>query len=194
MPAVAQKDLASPDGEGVCKTEPEGLSPWTLDSLASMCQRKGVVFRESTAFTSLNAVLVRCGTSVSISVRASLPTREKIFVLAHELGHLALDHASTSSGSDSSSIPHVNEDLDASVLGNREQEADIWAAHMLVKPELVAGQMRNSSSRNLDDGVSETQIAKQIGILLNVPARAVLQWLHHRDHEFEIAPYAWLLS
>src|SRR5258707_5139992 len=65
---------------------------WTLEVLVETCRRKGVTYMETSAFRSVRGVTFTCGHTRIVCVQQSLPEAEKIFALAHELGHIALGH------------------------------------------------------------------------------------------------------
>jgi len=165
---------------------------WTLERLIEACRIKGIRFDETHNLTSLQGFAVSCGRTVLINVRANLPREEKLFTLAHELGHIALGRMYTTT------VGEVLDWLDTSLAAfqdaAQETSADLWAAHLLVPPELFAAHYAAAKERMATSPEEDIlasamrQTARSLGVLPHV----VEIWYAHRDECPVPAPASWL--
>ncbi|HEY7350204.1 MAG TPA: ImmA/IrrE family metallo-endopeptidase [Ktedonobacterales bacterium] len=163
---------------------------WSAQALAEACRNRGIEYEESVAFSSLRGVVVRCGKTIIMSVRASLEEREKIFTIGHELAHLALNYMPSDPIiylKDTQSTPHILQD------SQKEMEADVWAAHLLVFPEVYEQALEEAGARYPTEQAQQVQKEAIIYTAnrLNIPVQVVDLWLRHRDWPFSEAPQVW---
>lgn len=173
------------------ETEPPPVF-WTLERLVDACRRKGIDYEETPNLASLQGFAVSCGQTFLISVRANLPPDEKLYTLAHELGHIALGRMYTTT------IGQVLQWLDTSLAAfqdtAQESNAHLWAAHLLVSPEVFAlchadAQVRLDTSREEEILASAMQrTAERLGI----PRHAVELWYAHQHEVPTPTPNDWL--
>jgi|SRR5690348_382961 len=196
MNTVVEGDLTEGD---ITDQKATGLKSyaWSVGILTSACEGTGIDYRESQAFSSLRGVVVRCGETLIISVRADLPEPLKITALAHELGHVARGH-----------LYHpapvwareTNRMFVSFVQGNeKEREADVWAAHLLVRPEVYEQYLHNACARALAEERAEIGIealvdeaVAQTSAYLNIPVEVVALWHQTRDAALSEAAQTWL--
>src|SRR5689334_3388002 len=138
MDGTALEAYVDTDGEmrAVLDQKDDAVTPhgWSVRLLAKVCGRSNIWYKETPVYTTLLGVAITCGGTSTISVRSSLSEPEKIAVIAHELGHIALGHTR---------ISHTeflrdprNARIPVSDDEGSELEASIWAAHLLVRPEV----------------------------------------------------------
>ena len=171
---------------------PPGL--WTLESLVDACWRKGIDYEETPNLASLQGFAVSCGQTFLISVRSNLPPDEKLYTLAHELGHIARGRMYTTT------IGQVLEWLDPSLAAfqdtAQESTAHLWAAHLLVSPEVFASCYAHAHQR-LPTARSEELLGsamQRTAECLVVPRHAVELWYTHQQEVPTPTPTEWLLD
>lgn len=160
---------------------------WSVKVLKEACEKRGIEYEESEAFSALRGVVVRCGKTIIMSVRASLEDQEKIFTIAHELAHLALNYLPSDPVvylRDSDAAPRLIQNKE------KEQEVDIWAAHFLVRPEVYEQCLKEAEALFPPERAVEEALARAAH-RLNIPVRVVGLWLRSRDKYFAVAPRAW---
>ena len=165
---------------------------WTISALKAICERKNIECEQTDAFTNLRGVVVSCGQSSIISIRASLSEAEKIFVIAHELAHIALGHtqpASMGSLREARSLAQPSDEKEA-----KEQEANNWAAHLLVRPEVYERCVQEARRLSRDEKAIKQYAIDRTASLLKIPAYAVEIWLASREAVllFPEDPFQWL--
>jgi hypothetical protein len=175
---------------GTTATRPSGgharggaarISPaWTVARLADLCRHKGIIYDESSALTGLSGLAAASGDVVLIRVRADLEERERVATLARELGHVyraqhRQEHLPRRAAPE---LLHTGDPA-------QERDADIWAAHCLVLPEVY------ETARVAHPGDGAGAIA-ETAERLNIPERMVRLWLEHRDAHFGEDPRTWL--
>ncbi len=164
---------------------------WTLADLRAACERKRIRYEETPVYENLRGVVVSYGRTSIISVKQTLPEREKIAVLAHELAHIALEHTHDrpqymlpSMGDDGSqSFDHDPE---------KEHQAQIWAAHLLVQPEVFDQLLSDAQASGASKSHALRLAAEQTASALNIPLNMVKLWTQTRDWPFQETPRAWL--
>jgi hypothetical protein len=75
----------------------------------------------------------------------------------------------------------------------KELEASVWAAHLLVRPEVFEENLE--AALQATNGNQEEAIAHAIeeaANALNIPAETVALWVEHRDATFAVDPLEWL--
>lgn len=163
-------------------------SATTMNDLVAACSRWDIDYEESQVFIHLRGVVVTCGRSSVISVRASLPKADKLFTLAHELGHVALGHTATST------FEYQFEPGDASLPpgDEKDREASVWAAHLLVRPEVFEAALREAQAEYHNGTRARTEAIARTAQRLGIPLYAVNLWLETKDQTFIEEPSAWL--
>lgn len=162
---------------------------WSIDNLRAACERKHIRYEESSVYENLRGVVVRYGRTSIISVKASLPEQEKIAVLAHELAHVALQHTQSRpqyllpSSDDSHPFAHDPE---------KEQQAQIWAAHLLVRAEVFERLLRESRTAHRVENDALQEAIRRTADALNIPASTVKLWTETRSWVFPESPKSWL--
>lgn len=160
---------------------------WSVQALKEACEKRGIECEESEAFSALRGVVVRCGKTIIMSVRASLEEQEKIFTIAHELAHLALNYLP------SDPVVYLREsDAAPRLIQNKEkeQEIDVWAAHFLVRPEVYEKCVQEAEALFPPEQAAEEALARAAH-RLNIPVQVVGLWLRSRDKHFAVAPRVW---
>lgn len=165
---------------------------WTLERLIEACQRKGIAYEETPSLTRMQGFAVSCGRTFLINVRANLPPDEKLFTLAHELGHIALGRMYTTT------LGQVLEWLDTSFGAfqdtAQERNADLWAAHLLVSPEVFGACLTNAQTQSR--GVAKHEVLasamQRTAEHLGIPRHAVELWHARRDECPTPAPVDWI--
>jgi IrrE N-terminal-like domain len=185
---VDNKDTEEKGTGGAYVAVGHARSPSTLVELIDACVRKDIDYEESKVFTHLRGVVVTCGRSSVISVRASLSEADKKFTLAHELGHVALGHTSASA------FEYQIETHDMLKLPSDEKDHDasIWAAHLLVDPEAYDACLSEAQVEFGDSDLAYSTAIVNTAQSLGIPAYAVELWLETRDRVFSEDPKAWL--
>jgi IrrE N-terminal-like domain len=175
-----QRMLASKSSASRVRMRTEKLEgAWTLALLVAACQRKHIIYEESPELTALRGVVATCGQTVLVRVSAKLPLAERLVTLAHELGHVALGHRRGVSGP--GSVSALLQPSDQA----QELAANIWAAHLLVRPDIydaARARYRGDKTR----AVAET--AEQ----LQIPVRIVRLWLKYRAEHLPEDPSVWM--
>lgn len=172
-------------------TEPSRV-PWTLEGLVEACRRKGIDYEETPNLRCLQGFAVSCGSTFLISVRASLPPDEKLYTLAHELGHIALDRMYATT------IGEVLDWLDPSFAAFQdaglEDSVHLWAAHLLVSPEVFAWYDADVRARMGGSRPEEilTSAMQRTAEHLGIPRHAVEIWHAHQNEIPTPAPNTWL--
>jgi hypothetical protein len=180
---------------------------WTLDGLRQACERKQIVYKENPLYHTIRGLVVTCGQTAIISLRASLPEREKIFACAQQLGLLALSRTPSTARleapnrtsqlmgrryvGDWVTMPHEDERAEAAL----HKESEIWAAHLLMDRLLVTAQAATDAGiRQVAVAESETynHTTERIAETLNIPPQSVALWLETQAHVFRVPPPAWL--
>lgn len=175
------------------RTASPRLFRWPLDDLIEACRRKNVEYEEADDFLAIEGLVTKCGESILISVRASLEDAEKRFTLSHELAHLALSHQDKGKQA-GFHFELRGDELVIQQNAAKELEADIWAAHLLVDPEVCGEYLKEWQYYSQ---ASNDTIDYAIAILsmeLGIPSRGVRIWLEHRNHRFNVHPTAWLVT
>jgi len=180
-----QGDLA-----GQRRSAPRRPTLWPILALREACQIKQVDYEETPEFVALRGAVVTCGQTAIISVSSSLKDDEKRLTLAHELGHIALGHIR------GVPAPYLWEGQDAPLSltqdKDREREADIWAAHLLVEPEVYAENLQHVQEFEQDSTRAAVQAMRQTARQVRLPVRIIKLWLKTRDCPFEETPTTWL--
>jgi Zn-dependent peptidase ImmA (M78 family) len=167
----------------------ETPSGWSIDKLRAVCDLKRIRYEETEVYENLRGVVVTYGHTSIISIKESLSEREKIGVLAHELAHVALGHTWHAAGyllvPKDGSLPFYRDP-------EQERDAHIWAAHLLVQPEVFRQKMRNAQASG-STGLPATESAiHETAEELNIPEAVVDQWVKTQDWRFGEDPKAWL--
>jgi hypothetical protein len=195
------------------------VQPWTVKALIEVCKRKGIVYQETDAFSTLNGIVVQCGSAVTIKVRKSLADPCKVAVIAHELGHLALGHTQyqrtrrwdprlgvnvelqatgTTLGATENEATDQEGGQDSAEtgdMGHREEvEADVWAAYALVHPEVFQQHLNVLRADGNDDETACHGAAANVAHDLHLPWHVIERRLYYDDWQFPEPPYKWLLS
>lgn len=184
--ADAEERMKSQNQDGTHATYPG----WSVRLLASICERSNIWYKETSAFTTLLGVAITCGQTSTISVRTSLSESEKIATIAHELGHIALGHTRASHMEfhrdlHTPQIPLVDDKT-------RELEASIWAAHLLVRPDVFHRYFAAWKDAGCNDEVATMHAEEEAATALNIPRDVVQLWVRHRHHVFAVEPKTWL--
>lgn len=163
-------------------------SPWKLEHMYAVARRKHVRLWETDAMVSESGVPALHGLTVSLGDRAVVAVSEllaepdRVAVVAHELGHLALGHLSTRILPKNPAVGRITGDHNAEL----EHSVDIWAAHALVDEgvydALIAGGMAP------DDALDHTAAA------LALPEHVLATWAANREIEFDMDPKDWLYA
>lgn len=197
MPIVQKHPTPDTTGDKREVKPPPVFPPvsWTLERLIEACRNKGIRYEETRSLTSLRGFAVNCGRTYLINVRANLPGEEKLFTLAHELGHIALGRMHTTT------LGQVLGWLDTSLAAfqdtDQEDSADLWAAHLLVAPEVFAQCLVDVQTRTGRADASRkaellASAMRQTAEYLGVPPHAVETWYAHQDECPAPAPADWL--
>lgn len=182
-----------PRGRKLLRLPPQ--TTWSISVLEAICQRKNIEYEETDAYTNLRGVVVSCGQSSIISIRASLPEVEKIFVIAHELAHIALGHTQPAS------MGFLREERILALPSHqdpvkeaKEQEANTWAAHLLVRPEVYEQCVQEARGTAHDEASIQQYAVERTAAMLKIPAYAVELWLASREvaQHFPEDPRQWL--
>ena len=186
------KHQREPTGRTLVRMPPQ--TNWSISALEAICQQKNIEYEETNAYTNLRGVVVSCGQSAIISVRASLSEAEKIFVVAHELAHIALGHtapASMGSLGEARSLEVPSHDPEKEA---KEQQANRWAAHLLVRPEVYERCAQEARGLSHDEAGIQQYAIERTASLLKIPAYAVELWLASREalQHFPEEPLQWL--
>lgn len=183
----------APTDRALLRVPPQ--TTWSISALKAVCQRKNIEYEETNAYSNLRGVVVSCGQSSIISVRASLPEAEKIFVIAHELAHIALGHTQPAAMGFLREVrsleAHAHQDP---IRDEKEQEANIWAAHLLVRPEVYERCLQEAREKREDEAAIQRSAIECTAALLKIPAYAVELWLSSREVAalFPEEPLQWL--
>jgi Zn-dependent peptidase ImmA (M78 family) len=192
MLAVAGTSVDLPQTQE--EVQPKSSKPLSedlsLEALVEACRRKRISFEETDQFTVLEGAVVTCGSTSIISVRASLPEPDKRFALAHELAHIALGHGQSAVARylwGKSTVP-------AAFQHDRQQEhdANVWAAHLLVQPEVFERNLRVAGSSIWSGRRAVARAVKLTAKHSKVPEHVVRLWLDNRHVTFPEVPTTWL--
>lgn len=163
---------------------------WSVRLLAKVCGRSHIWYKETPVYTTLLGVSVTCGGTSTISVKSSLSEPEKIAVIAHELGHIALGHTQVSR-TEFLRDPR-NAEIPVSNDRERELEASIWAAHLLVRLEVYQRYFAAWKDAGCSEDDAAAHAEEDCANALNIPRGVVQLWAQHRHHEFDVEPRTWL--
>lgn len=171
--------------------EPGTAERWSVQRLVAAGRQRNIWYKETRAFTTLLGIVVSSGESSLIDVKAELSEREKISTIAHELGHIYLGHTHETP------LKLLRAMSDLPILypedPEKELEASVWAAHLLVRPEVYHAHLE--AALRTTGGDQEEAVAKAIretANTLNIPAETVALWIEHRNATFEVDPLEWL--
>jgi Zn-dependent peptidase ImmA (M78 family) len=174
------------------------LQAWSLARLEAACVQKRIHFRESPSMSVHHGIAARRGETVTISIQAALPEPLKVAALAHELGHIYLGHTR----SPETGYRRAFRGMTLSIVqdANKEQAADIWAAHLLVYPEVFQWNWELALELPVvwdEVGVSDSGVVLALAIartsqVLNIPPEMVALWWRTREIVFPEAPRDWL--
>jgi hypothetical protein len=172
---------------GVIVLPPSPTRPWTSSDLINACAEKGIPYQETDILTSVLGFVTIYGSSARLSVRAGLPEAIRLAVLARGLGHVALGHEvgiyllwET---------PPTKESARAQAYA---EEAAIWAAYLLVRPDVWAHSLSDARETTDEDAQAVTLAAHQTATSLNIPLSVVELWLRHQGRSFQPQPLVWL--
>lgn len=188
------EDIIDTDGEmrAVLGSGDRTVAPrgWSVQLLARVCRRSNIWYKETPVYTTLLGVTVTCGQTSTISVQSSLSESDKIATIAHELGHIALGHTQVSHAE----FLRNPRDVRLPVIDDehRELEASIWAAHLLVRPEVYERYLDVLKGAGWSEDDAAMRAEEQCASALNIPRDVVRLWAQHRYHEFDVEPRAWL--
>lgn len=165
-------------------------SYWPLKELKAACSQKGISCGETNVFSVLNGAIVSCGQTVIINIASSLADGEKRWTLGHELAHLVLGHlndgsSSVQCGEPSATMPWPRDE-------QKEREADTWAVHLLVNPEVYDRHFSAIQNGETSQKTAEAKAVKETAAELDLPEAAVKLWLETRNHQFQTPPSDWL--
>ena len=163
---------------------------YSVADLRAACAVKQIRYEETPVYDKLRGVVVRYARTSIISIKESLPEPEKLVVLAHELGHVALDHTQSSS---SFLLPPPDESRPFAHNPEIEQQARVWAAHLLVRSEVFERFLREAKVTSRDEKLALRAAIRQTASALNVPTTTVKLWTETRDWSFPEAPRSWLM-
>lgn len=163
---------------------------WSVEKLRESCSRKHIYYREAQAFSTLHGVVVSCGNTLIISIRAELPAPLKIAALAHELAHVYLGHVT---GAKPNALRMTQGMLLAFLQdADKEHLANVWAAHLLVEPSVFQSCLdATGAGSDPDERALEAAVTKTVQ-LLNIPPEVVKLWWVTRSAVFPEAPSKWL--
>lgn len=191
MPSILRKHPVTGDIPDQQEAKPVSAL-WTLESLVEACQRIGIDYEETANLSFLQGFAVSCGQTYRICVRASLPRDELLFTLAHELGHIALGCMYTTTIGEM--LDWLGTSLAAFQDHDLEGSAHVWAAHLLVSPEVFA--RCHAEARGHLAGAHEAAILasamQRTAERLGVPKQAVEIWYAHQNEIPTPAPNDWL--
>lgn len=157
---------------------------WSVQRLVDACERKAIDYEERPGYENLLGVVITVAGSHLISIKATQADPDKIFAIAHELAHVALKHPL-----EGGFIHYLRKSDDGAISlyqdAALEQAAHVWAAHLLVRPEVYELALREA----LDD---EEEAMRLTAERLNIPRGVVRLWRDHRDWRFPEEPIAWL--
>jgi hypothetical protein len=166
---------------------------WTIVHFESVLASRDIEFTVSPDLSSVEGLVIQCGETQVLIVQAALSEQKKIAAVAHELGHIALGDMSIERFSHhgfrrttSGALVGILQDV------GREHLADMWAAHLLVRPyvyewclEQAQWRFPGNKSRIASEAIKLTADS------LNIPDYVVSLWLQTRAREFSLSPYEW---
>jgi hypothetical protein len=164
---------------------------WSVGKLVAASRQRDIWYKETREFTTLLGVVVSCGESSLIDVKADLDERQKINTIAHELGHVALGHTREEPIRPLRAL----RDLPGSYSDDTEKEleASVWAAHLLVRPEVYEANLEAAlQATGGDQGEAVARAVQGTSDELNIPTDTVALWIEHRDATFAVDPLEWL--
>jgi Zn-dependent peptidase ImmA (M78 family) len=179
----------TPLGARLSNTEQERVLQmpyWNVKQLLQACSLKGISYEESGKLVNLLSVTVRFKDTYTICVRADLPEPRKVVAIAHELAHCALGH--TIHPAQSQRFPSFLFVQDP----EREHEARIWAAHLLVSAEVYDEEYRSALMLTQSPFKAHQDATIVTARRLGIPPETVTMWVEHRTVAFPIAPSMWL--
>jgi len=194
---------------------------WSLSALQAACARLQIQMEDAHYLSSLSGMSAVAGGTILISVRANLPEREKLVVLARELAHLALGHVPSAlptsrvvrrgqvlprGGQRSLSHPRLaigagspkaaHDDIAAA-----HDEAEAWAAQLLITRQALPAAAHPPlahphpwDSRSSASGELDARFVREMARRLHLPSKVVARWLGYEGWAFEPGPNAWLHS
>lgn len=162
----------------------------SLEELIKTCQHKHIWYTESSVFTTLRGIAVTCGGTSVIKVSDRLDDAEKLVTFAHEIAHVVLGHTKhTSISYLRDRNPHRVHLLDDA---DKEREATIWAAHLLVAPDVYRQSLDEAHTRGFWGSDALEQAMRETAARLGITKEVVRVWVEHQDYTFPVSPAQWL--
>jgi Zn-dependent peptidase ImmA (M78 family) len=144
-------------------------APVDVDLIAKYC---GVAIEETDLGTDVSGLLVVQGDTAVIAYNPDQSDKRRRFTIAHELGHFALHRDSKNE------TIFVDKDFIVKYRSNKsyseveirqEQEANAFAAALLMPKEFIFNELSNDTMRNL----SESQLIEELAAKFNVSVPAM---------------------
>jgi len=165
------------------RSEQNSPQPWSLEVMKAAVTRKGISYDEDTVWNAIGGITIAQDEEAIMSIKADLDIPKKIRVIAHELGHLALEgHQNSFPEGDSNSLLFDMIEPDPQI----ELDIDIWASHLLIDRDLFERYFQESS--DIDETIEKTAVA------VNISPDIVRIWYEHRDATFDEDPKDWFTN
>lgn len=162
------------------------MGRWSIALLVQACFHKHIGYEESEELVNLKSVTVRYKDTYLMCVRADLPEHHKVVAIAHELAHCALGH--TVNPTEFQRYPTFLFVQDP----EREHEAQIWAAHLLVMEDVYDEEYRGGLLLSQSHTAAERDATAITARRLGIPQETVALWVQHRTTTFPVSPREWL--